>query len=69
MEITTDHFAQDVYLCALDKSAQYSDNAFDMDAGEVRRVRVTLPAGMPLRLSACNADPILLESLSVTYEE
>ena len=69
VEITTDHFAQDVCLCALDKSAQYSDNAFDMDAGEVRRVRVTLPAGMPLRLSACNADPILLESLSVTYKE
>ena len=47
----------------------YSDNAFDMDAGEVRRVRVPLPAGMPLRLSACNAAPILLESLSVTYKE
>lgn len=38
----------------------YSDNAFDMDAGEVRRVRVTLPAGMPLRLSACKPLPSCL---------
>ena len=60
VEITTDRFAQDVCLCVLDKNVQYSDNAFDMDAGEVRRVRVTLPAGAPLRINACNAAAILL---------
>lgn len=60
VEITTDRFAQDVCLCVLDKNVQYSDNAFDMDAGEVRRVRVNLPAGAPLRISACNAEAILL---------
>lgn len=61
VEITTDRFAQDVCLCALDKNVRYSDNAFDMDAGEVRRVRVEMPARMPLRLSACNAAALLLE--------
>lgn len=69
VEIHTDRFAQDVCLCALDKHAQYSDNAFDMDAGETRRVWVTLPADTPLRLSACNADSLLLSTNPISYEE
>ena len=64
IRIHAERFAQDVNLTMLDRNAHFSDNAFDMDAGETRQVTVTLPAklhtGAPLRISALNAAPQLI---------
>ena len=64
VELHADRFAQDVCLTVLDRSARFSDNAFDMDAGETRQITVSLApdrrAGNPVRVSALNASPSLL---------
>lgn len=64
VSIRANKFAQDVCLCILSKHAVYSDNAFDMDAGECRTVRISLPLaqrqGKMLKISACNAKAIRL---------
>lgn len=72
IRIRTDRFVQDVCLCILNRNAVYSDNAFDMDAGECRLVRITLPqaqrCGKRLKISACNAKAVCL-SLSPSVHQ
>lgn len=64
VEVHSRRFAQDVCFCVLDRNALYSDNAFDMDPGETRRIRIDLEPsarpGKPVRVSALNAAPQLL---------
>lgn len=64
VELQANHFVQDVCITVLNRHARCSDNAFDMDAGEVRTVTVALPMEerreCPLRIQALNAEPILL---------
>lgn len=59
LSIYSSNFAQDVCLTLLNRNAWYSDNAFDMDAGETRVIHVKLPKEAqtknPLRISALNA--------------
>ena len=64
VSMTAERFAQDVCLTLLSRNARYSDNAFDMDAGETRMITAWLPANeqreKPLRISALNAAPQLV---------
>lgn len=65
VELHTDRLTQDVCLTVRDRSARFSDNAFDMDAGETRQITVSLApdkrAGNPVRVCALNAAPSLLK--------
>ena len=65
VQISTDRFAQDVCLCVLSKYAEYSDNAFDLDAGETCIVHISLPkdlrCGKRLRIQACNSKAVRLD--------
>lgn len=65
VEVHAEKFAQDVEFLVLDRNAFYSDNAFDMEPGETHVVHIGLPErlrlGKPVRLSAFNARPRLIE--------
>ena len=62
LSIQTEGYAQDVRIDAACKEARYSDNAFCMDAGSRRLIRVTLPKAKQdmLWVSARNAETVCL---------
>ena len=59
ISITSSAYAQDVILTVLDRECLFSDNVFEMDAGETREIEICLPRerrpGTRIHIRAMNA--------------